>query len=158
MECCQITMIENDCFQRFDKMDMIENYRKIDKNPFPSKGIFLNEDLVQLQFVYPNPLLARSESSVSTIDLSSKNRQVIPTHNDSEKLSVYSNDGTIKAVIRSIPFSKQFPVDTPKIGSDSSNVVFLEVFQDSELIATEILTAETGDIITHPSISSTFTK
>lgn len=137
-----------------NQITMIENYRKIDKNPFPSKGIFLNEDLVQLQFVYPNPLLARSETSVSTIDLSTKNRQVIPTHNDSEKLSVYSNNGTIKAVIRSIPFSKQFPVDTPKIGSDSSNVVFLEVFQDSELIATEILTAETGDIITHPSISS----
>ncbi|KAK8838275.1 hypothetical protein M9Y10_035696 [Tritrichomonas musculus] len=138
-----------------DSTFYINNFKKIDKRPNPTGGLFINENLVHLNFSSPNHLLGRTETSVTQVKLHSEGSQIIPIHNDSEKLVGFSYDGRTRAAIRSIPFSSTMPIGTPKITKgEQSNVVFLEVFKDSELISNEILTEENGDFQTHPTITS----
>ena len=132
---------------------LIDNFKRIDKRPFPVSGFFIGDSSVMMNFAATNHQLARRETSVAFANLPFQSQPIFPVHNDSEKLVTFSDDGRVKALIRSTPFNKTMPVDTPKIG-EQGNVVFVEVYRDGELISNKLLDEKSGDFQTHPTVTS----
>ena len=132
-------------------MEIKEAFAKVDSFAFPSNSQFVGESTALVQFTYTNSSLGKNENSLSFIPLENPSFQQ-RMYCESEALKAYSADGKIKAVIKSIKYSKKMPLSITKATEETVSV--LEVSNGQRIIAKKILDENNGNFTVHPTISS----